>query len=679
MTKRDIRQRIERLCEQIRYHNYRYHVLDDPEISDAEYDALMNELRGLEAQYPDLVPADSPTRRVGERAAERFAKVQHAVPMLSLDNAFSEDAVREWRARLDKLLPAGAAPAFVVEPKYDGLAIALTYEDGVLARGATRGDGVEGEDVTANLRTVRQIPARIPADPDGPRAPAAFEVRGEVYMRRDEFEAFNRRLAEAGGKTFMNPRNAAAGAVRQLDPAVTAERPLRFYAYTSGALRLARGQKSPFDTQWELLQYLKALGFPVNEDNRHFAELEEAIAYGRDWLDRRKHLPYPADGVVIKIDQFALQAELGVVGRAPRWAIAFKLGQEEAVTRLKEIGVNVGRTGVLTPYAVLEPVVVGGVTVTNATLHNEEYIAERDIRPGDRVVVRRAGEVIPRVERALIELREEDLPQWRMPGRCPVCDAPVEHPGGEVAAYCSNPNDPVRLMRWVEHFAGRGAMDIEGFGEKQAVLFVRLGMIRDVADIFYLKPEALLELEGFGEKKVTNLMAAIAAAKTRPLWRLIYALGPRHVGGTNAELLARHYASLDALARAATDDLQSIAGIGPEVACSIVEFFADARVKTIIKKLKAAGVKTEADAPAKPAEGPLAGKTFVITGTLPTLSRDEARAYVIARGGRVTDSVSKNTDYLVAGEAPGASKTGRAQKLGVPTIDEAELRRLGGE
>jgi DNA ligase (NAD+) len=684
MSESRLRRRVERLRELIRYHSYRYHVLDDPEIGDAEYDALIGELRALEAGHPEWVTPDSPTRRVGERAAERFVKVRHPAPMLSLDNAFSEDEVRTWRERLGKLLPEGAQPAYVVEPKYDGLAVALTYENGVFVRGATRGDGVEGEDVTANLRTVRQIPARIPAGPDGPPPPASIEVRGEVYMRRDEFEAMNQRLVEAGARPFVNPRNAAAGAVRQLDPGITARRPLRFFAYAIGVLRPAPGA-APVGSQWDALAYLRALGFPINRDNRRFTDLAEAIAYGRAWLDRRKELPYAADGVVIKIDAFALQEELGIVGRAPRWAIAFKLGQEEATTRLERIEVNVGRTGVLTPYAVLDPVFVGGVTVSTATLHNEEFIAERDIRPGDTVVVYRAGEVIPRVERPVLELRRGRPRRWKMPATCPVCGAPVVRPEGEVASYCSNAGCPQRLKRWVEHFAGRGAMDIEGLGERQAALFVDLGLVKDVADVYFFDPAKLLELEGFGEKKVANLMAALEASKQRSLARLIYALGPRHVGETNATALAAHFRSLDALMAAGPEELQAIPGVGPELAASVAEFFADPPVRALVEKLRRAGVNTAGavqarfgDADTAPAGGPLSGKTFVITGTLPTLSRDAARAFVVAHGGRVTDSVSANTDYLVAGEAPGANKLTRAQKLGTPIIDEAELKRLAG-
>jgi DNA ligase (NAD+) len=674
LTEREAAERLARLREQVRYHNYRYHVLDDPEIKDAAYDALVRELQSLEERYPELASPDSPTRRVGARAAERFPKVRHPSAMLSLDNAFSPEEVRAWHERLARLLPAGAQPSYVVEPKYDGLAVALTFEDGLFVRGATRGDGEVGEDVTANLRTVRQLPLRLPASPGGPRPPARLEVRGEIYMRRDEFEKLNQRMEEAGGRPFMNPRNAAAGAVRQLDPAITAARPLRFFAYSIGYWRDG-GQPAPA-SQWELLTLLRELGFPINPDNRTFAELEEAIAYGLDWLNRRKSLAYPADGVVIKLNEVALQEEAGIVGRAPRWAIAFKLGLEEAVTRLNGIAVNVGRTGVLTPYAELEPVNIGGVTVALATLHNADYIAERDLRVGDQVVVLRAGEVIPRVERSLPELRRGRPRKWRMPERCPICDAPVEHPEGEAAAYCSNAKCPARLARWLEHFAGRGAMDIEGLGERQAALFVQLGLVRDIADIYYLKPEPLLELEGFGEKKVANLMAALEASKQRPLNRLIYGLGPRHVGWTNAELLAAHFRSLDELAAARPEDLTAIQGIGPEVANSVVRFFADPNVQQIVAKLKAAGVRTESDRAAGPVSGALAGKTFVITGTLGLMSREEARAYVLEHGGRVTDSVSKNTDYLVVGEAPGQSKLTRAQKLGIPQIGEADLKRL---
>ncbi|MFQ6057462.1 MAG: NAD-dependent DNA ligase LigA [Anaerolineae bacterium] len=669
----DIVKRIAKLREEINYHNYRYYVLDSPVISDAEYDALMRELQELEAAHPELITPDSPTQRVGGQPLDKFEKVRHPEPVLSLDNAFDADEVRAWRKRIGRLLPHGIRLDYVAEPKIDGLTVVLTYVDGTFTLGATRGDGLVGEDVTQNLRTIKSLPLHIPVSPDGMKAPPRLVVRGEVYMAKDDFQELNRRQEELGEKTFANPRNAAAGSVRQLDSRITASRPLSLFTYAvveSEGLNLA--------TQWEVLQYLQRLGFPVNPDSRFCADLEEAIAYSQEWMARRKSLNYEADGMVLKINDLALHEELGVVGKAPRWAIAFKAPAEEGVTQLLDIGVNVGRVGTLTPYAILEPVRVGGVTISQATLHNEDYIREKDIRIGDRVVIKRAGEVIPQVIRPLVELRTGQERIFHMPLRCPACGEPVVRPEGEVAYYCVNAACPAQLIRRVEHWASRGAMDIEGLGEKLAVLFVQEGLIRDVADLYYLQAEQLLPLEGFAEKRVSNLLSAIEASKDRPLARLITALGIRHVGGTVAELLAQHFSSLDELIAADVETLESIEGLGPMIAGSIVDFFSRERNRRVIEKLKAAGVRTRRAVEEVKAPGPLTGLTFVITGTLPTLSRDAARELIKEHGGRVTDSVSRNTDYLVVGEAPGASKYNKARKLGVPMIDEAELRRMIG-
>jgi len=669
MVSREIIERVARLRNEINYHNYRYYVLDAPVISDAAYDALMRELQELEAAYPELITPDSPTQRVGGEPLERFQKVRHPAPMLSLDNAFDPAEVRAWRERILKLLPPGVEPDYVAEPKVDGLTVVLTYEDGLFVQGATRGDGLVGEDVTANLRTIRALPLRVPVRGNG--APARLVVRGEVYMPRDAFEELNRRQMEAGEKTFANPRNAAAGSVRQLDPRITASRPLSLFTYN-----VVEVEGAALATQWEALTYLRELGFPVNDDNRLCPTLEEAITYSQEWMARRKRLNYEADGMVIKVNRLDLQAELGFVGKAPRWAVAFKAPSEEGVTRLLDIGVNVGRTGVLTPYAVLEPVRVGGVTVSQATLHNEDYIRDKDIRVGDTVVVKRAGEVIPQVLGPLIEMRTGQERVFQMPRQCPACGAPAVRPEGEAATYCTNDGCPARLKRWVEHFASRGAMDIAGLGEKQAALFVDLGLIHDVADVYYLQPEQLLSLEGFAEKKVSNLMAALEAAKDRPLARLIFALGPKHVGSIVAELLADRYRSLEALMAAPVEELQAIEGLGPEIATSVYEFFRRPAVRKIVEKLKAAGVKTaEAVVEPLPKAQPLAGLTFVITGTLPGLSREAATELIRAHGGKVTGSVSRNTSYLVVGENPG-SKLVVARELGVPTLDEEGLRRL---
>ncbi len=670
-----VAERIARLRELIHYHNYRYYVLNDPEISDAEYDALFRELQRLEAEHPELITPDSPTQRVGGEPLDRFEKVQHPVPMLSLSNAFGPDELRAWRDRIQRLLPPETVQqlAYVVEPKIDGLTVVLHYQDGQFVLGATRGDGYEGEDITANLRTVKAIPLRIPVVPDGP-PPRRLVVRGEAYMPREAFERMNAELAARGERTFANPRNAAAGSLRQLDPRITASRPLSLWAYQ---VVLVEGGET-LRSQWEALDYLRRLGFPVNPHNRRFEDFEQLVEYCIEWESKRKELPYDTDGLVIKIDDFAIQEQLGVVGNAPRWAVAYKYPSEEAVTKLLDIQVNVGRTGVLTPYAVLEPVRVGGVVVRNATLHNEDYIREKDIRVGDMVVVKRAGEVIPQVVRAMKELRTGEEREWHMPDRCPACGEPVVRPEGEVAYYCVNASCPAQLVRLVEYFASRGAMDIEGLGEKQAKLFVEKGLVRDVADLFYLKPEQLLALEGYKEKRVQNLMNAIEAAKNRPLARLITALGIKFVGNTVAEILAQHYHSIDALMQASVEELTQIEGIGPKIAQSIVDWFSRESNRRVIEKLRAAGVRMADEVPeAPPAEGPrpLEGKTFVITGTLPSMTREEAIELITRHGGRVTNSVSRKTDYLVVGASPG-SKLRRAQELGVPTIDENGLLAL---
>ncbi len=674
MTIEEIRQRVEELRRQIHYHNYRYHVLDDPVISDAEYDALMHELRALEAAYPALITPDSPTQRVGAEPLDRFEKVIHPVPMLSLGNAFDEAELRAWRERVLRLLPAGTPePAYVAEPKIDGLAVALRYRDGRLVQGATRGNGLVGEDITANLRTIKSIPLRIPAAGDAP-PPAAVEVRGEVYMRLADFEALNRRQAEIGEKLFANPRNAAAGSVRQLDPSITAGRPLAFFAYfMRGAEEVA------ITSQWAALQYLAALGFPVNADARRFTDFEDVVAYCDEWMGKRDILPYEADGMVIKVDDFATQEALGYISHEPRWAIAYKFPAREATTRLLDIGINVGRTGVLTPYAILEPVNIGGVTVSRATLHNEEDIHRKDIRIGDVVVIKRAGDVIPQVVKPIEDLRTGQEREFHMPAVCPECGEPAIKPPAEVATYCVNASCPARLVQSIAHFAGRSAMDIEGLGERQAQLFVDWGLLHDVADLYALKPEDLLGREGYAEKRVSNLLAAIEASKHQPLARLVHGLGIRHVGSTVAQLLVQHYPSIDALAAATVEDLQTIEGLGPRIAESVVEFFASESNRRVIEKLRQAGVRMSEELPAAEAgPGPLAGLTFVITGTLPTLSRDQATALIEAHGGKVTGSVSQKTSYLVVGADPGGTKYNKAQALGIPMIDEARLRAMIG-
>ncbi len=686
MTDDDLTRRVEALREQIRYHNYRYYVLDEPVISDAEYDALMRELRALEAAHPELVTPDSPTQRVGAPPGEQFAKVQHVVPMLSLANASDEAEVRAWYERVVRLLGNDARVAFVVEPKIDGLAVTLIYRDGILVRGATRGDGETGEDVTANLRTIPGIPLRLgtfASNPEGQTngapvqavIPTLIEVRGEVYMRIADFLRLNEQLAASGEKVAANPRNAAAGSLRQKDPAITARRPLRFFAYGIGQIEGVQVQ-----TQWETLNLLRTLGFPVNRDARRFERLDDALAYCREWMTRRDELEYEVDGVVIKIDSFAQQAQLGVVGRDPRWAIAFKFPAREAVSRLIDIVVNVGRTGVITPNAVIEPVNIGGVTVRNASLHNADYIAERDIRIGDYVIVKRAGDVIPYIVGPIVARRDGSERPWQMPATCPACGTPLERAEGEVAYRCPNFGIcPAQITRRIEHFVSRGAMDIAGIGEKQVQLFVERGWVQDVADLYTLTPDHFVNVEGYGPKRVANLLSAIADSKNRPLHRLIVGLGIRYVGEVVAQILADHFGSLDALAAASADEIDALEGIGPAIAASVAAYFARPESKALIAKLKRAGVRTEAQGTARASRGnALAGKTFVITGTLPSMSREEASALITAHGGKVSGSVSKKTDYLVIGAEPGGTKFAKAQELGIPMIDEAGLLALIG-
>ncbi|MSP12407.1 MAG: NAD-dependent DNA ligase LigA [Chloroflexi bacterium] len=682
----DIAAHIAELRRVIGYHGYRYQVLDDPVISDAAYDTMVRELMELEQAYPELKTADSPTNRVGGAPLERFEKVIHPTPMLSLDNAFSPAEVLAWYERVTRLLPAPAAPGeamqtdhtdFVVEPKIDGLSISLLYQDGVLVRGATRGDGYTGEDVTSNLRTIPAIPLHVPLDPQAPlAAPPLLEVRGEIFLPIDAFNTLNAQRQAQGEKLYANPRNTAAGAVRQLDPAITASRPLTFIAYYIGVTP-NQGLSIPLRSQWEVLQTLRTLGFPTNATNRLCSTIEEAIQAAQEFFRLRQSLNYQADGAVIKVNSLALQQELGIVGRAPRWAIAYKPPSEEAVTRLERIAVNVGRTGVLTPFAILEPVRISGVTVTNATLHNEDYIRDKDIRAGDWVVVKRAGEVIPQVLGPIIERRPpEGLPEWHMPTHCPVCGEPVERDPAEAATYCVNDQCPAQLVRLVEHFAGRGAMDVEGLGEKLAAQLVGTGLVHNVADIYRLTKEDLLPLEGFAEKKAVACLAGIEVSKTRPLARLIYALGIRHVGSTIAELLASQFVSLEALMAASEVDLQHIGGLGPKIAHSIAAYASREANREVIAALKAAGVLSSAVSPVQPAaSNALDGLSFVITGTLPTLSRQAATDLIKSHGGRVGDAVSKKTDYLLAGEQAG-SKLDKAHRLGVPILDEADLRAL---
>jgi DNA ligase (NAD+) len=666
-----IGERVARLRSLLRYHSYRYHVLDDPEISDAEYDALMAELKELEAAHPELITPDSPTQRVGAEPLPAFEKVDHRRPLLSLDNAFDEEDVRSWEKRIQRLLGDGADLSFTVEPKIDGLAVSLIYEGGLLVQGATRGNGFVGEDVTQNLRTVKAIPLRIPVTGDEP-APRYLEARGEVYMPKDRFEELNQRREEAGEKPFANPRNAAAGSVRQLDPSITARRPLSILMYAIGEV-----DGATLESQWDALSFLRRLGFPTAANIERCRGLDQALDLYRRWLEQRDHLNYDADGVVIKVDSLAQEDALGEVSHAPRWAIAYKFPAHEGVTKLLRIGINVGRTGSLNPFAELEPVQVGGVTIRHATLHNADDIHRKDIREGDTVVIKRAGDVIPQVVGPVKELRTGEEKVFEMVKVCPVCGEPVVKPEEEVMYYCINASCPAQLVARVEHFASRGAMDIEGFGERLAESFVKKGLLSDVADFYSLAREDLLEMEGFAEKSADNLLAAIGASKDRPLWRLITALGIRGVGSVVAQLLSRRFTSLDELMAASEEEFQQIDGMGPHTASNIVDFFAQARNRRLIEKLREAGVNmTRWPEEAAAQEGPLTGLSFVITGTLPTMSREAAAEYIESQGGRVTSGVSGNTDYLLVGDRPGGTKVRQAEKLGVTPISEEELHDL---
>ncbi|MCH7583545.1 MAG: NAD-dependent DNA ligase LigA [Acidobacteria bacterium] len=655
------------LRELLRYHTHRYYVLDEPEISDSGYDALLSELISLEENDPSLVTPDSPTQRVGSPVGDLFSEVTHRVRMFSLDNAESHRELEAWEGRLVRHL--GRKPnGYACEPKIDGLAISLTYEAGSLTRGATRGDGTTGEDVTANVRTISQIPLSLM----GSEQPAVMEVRGEVYMSDAAFADLNRAQAEEGERLFVNPRNAAAGSLRQKDSAVTASRRLGVWIYQLGTADGGPLQESHSGT----LEWLGSTGLPVNPESVHVDDLAGVVAYV-DSMERRRHdLGYQTDGVVIKVDDLAEQTELGYTAKSPRWAIAYKFPPEEQTTILRKILVNVGRTGAVTPYAVLEPIFVGGATVTNATLHNEDEIARKDIRVGDTVVVRRAGDVIPEVVGPVPSLRTGSEKKWRMPKRCPFCGNPIVRIEGEAKARCTGGFEcPSRLREHLAHFAGRGGMDIEHLGFKTIDLLLTEGMIHDAADLFSLDPKDLLGREGWGEVSVGNLMAAIDAARDRPLARVITALGIPLVGGTMARLLARRFRSLAVLLAASEDELADLEGVGPEIARSVVDWGADPANQGLVKKLAKAGVRLSDPEPEGVDVDLLKGVVVVLTGTLAGQSRDQARAAIEDRGGKVTGSVSARTSGVVAGANPG-SKLAKAESLGVPVLDEEGFLRL---
>jgi len=669
----DPQRRLAELRTEIAGHDHRYYVLDDPSISDDVYDALIRELRELEAGHPELVTADSPTQRVGGRASERFAPVRHVLPMLSLANARSEVQLRAWVTRMRGHLAREGLHdpdfSFVSEPKIDGLAISLLYREGRLVRGATRGDGEVGEDVTANLRTIRAVPLHV----DG--APRVLEVRGEVYLPVRAFAALNEQRAAAGQSTFMNPRNSAAGSLRQLDPAVTASRPLSLWCYGVGALEGIE----PFARHSDALSWLSDHGFRVNPDVRCHAEgdIETVIARCRWWEERRTELDYEIDGVVVKVDDAELAFRLGVVGRDPRSQIAWKFAPTTAVTLLREVLWNVGRIGALHPFAALEPVGVGGVTVKLATLHNEEDLLRKDVRPGDEVIVTRAGDVIPQVVSPAPHAaqRPDRQPPPAPPSRCPSCATATIKPAGSVFTVCPNrASCPGQLFQQVKHFVSRGAMDIEGLGEKQAARFLEQGVIGDAADLYSLEAERVAELDGFQQTSAANLIAAIDASRARPFARLLFGLGLAEIGEVTARNLAGRFGSVDALAAADEAEVATTPGIGPKVAAVIVAELADPGVQRLIERLRTAGLALAQEGrPA--ADGPLAGRTLVLTGALPGLTREQATERILAAGGRVTSSVSRNTDYLVAGESPG-TKLEKAARLGVAVVDEPGLETL---
>lgn len=669
MERDAVEKEILRLRREIEQHNHAYYVLNTPTISDYEWDKLLRRLQLLEAEFPDLISPDSPTQRIAVEPAEGFRRVPHPAPILSLANAYTDEEFLAWLERIRKLDDRVNAADFVVEPKFDGLTVVLHYHNGLFQLGTTRGDGETGEDITANLRTVRSLPLRIPLGEGSIEPPARLVVRGEALIFLEDFSALNQRLEEAGERTYVNPRNTASGALRQLDPALTASRPIRLICYDI----IASDGEVP-SHQLEVIDFLGQLGFPIPEGVVHAKDPEQVLDAYQSWVARRDSLPYEVDGVVIKINDILLSSDLGVVGKDPRGAIAYKFPAQVVTTRLNDIGLNVGRTGVITPYAILEAVEVGGVTVRQATLHNFDFIKEKDIRVGDRVLLKRAGDVIPYVIGPVLEARTGDEPVYRLPKRCPSCSEALEFSETEVALYCVNSTCPTQLIRNLEHFASRAAMDIEGMGIKIAVQLVESGLVNDIADIFNLELEDLLSLEGFAEKRAQNLLDAIARSRTQSLTRLVIGLGIRNVGETVAADLARHIGSLEGLSHASQADFEGIEGIGPIVARTIHDWFQNPVNMRVLTKLKEAGISPEMAAPEE-SSMVLEGLTFVLTGSLPSMSRAEAKAQIQNAGGRVVASVSGKTSYLVAGESPG-SKLQKALDLEVPVLSEEDLLRL---
>ncbi len=647
--------------------NHRYHVLDAPTVSDGEYDGWVRELQAIEAEHPELVTADSPTQRVGAQPSSQFVQVEHPQPMLSLANARTDDEFWAWVERLRRLLD-GEPFQLVTEPKIDGLAISLLYERGSFARGATRGDGVIGEDVTANLRTVRSIPLSLPDDA-GP-LPELVEVRGEVYLPLQGFARVNEEQVAAGAKPFMNPRNSAAGSLRQKDPAVTARRPLALWAYAIGA-----SEGLELESHWDALAWLREHRFPVSPDVRLHDDPAEALAACHGWEGRRADLGFDVDGAVVKVSSFAQQRRLGAVGRDPRWAVAFKFPPTTALTTLERIGLNVGRTGAMNPYAVLEPVNVGGVTVSMATLHNEDDIRRKDIREGDRVIIQRAGDVIPQVVGPAPEQPGKRGRPWSMPDRCPVCDHPVVRAEGEARHYCSNRACPSRGYEGLRHFVSRSAMDVDGIGEKLVRRLMEVGLVAQPQDYYKLTVDDLLALDGFQQRSAEKAIAAIETSKRQPFGRVLFALGIPHVGSVTAQALADGFGSMEALRAATAEEIAEVEGVGPVIAEQVAGWFVDEEHSAIVDALTEAGLVMTGPRRSQAPAGPLAGKTFVVTGTLDGFSRDGIAEHLTGLGAKVTNSISASTDYLLAG-AGGGSKRARAEKLGVPVISEAELADL---
>jgi DNA ligase (NAD+) len=659
-------ERIEELRAEIAHHDERYYVHDDPEISDADYDDLMRKLLALEAEHPDLVTPDSPTQTVRGAPAEQFSAVTHLVPMMSLDNATSLADLLAWGKRMERFISGDVD--YACELKIDGVAISLLYEKGRYVRAATRGNGVVGEDVTANIATVAAVPDRL----KGPNVPDLLEVRGEVYMPIAEFKKLNQRQEEAGLRLFANPRNAGAGSLRQKDASITASRNLSMFCYQLGAKEGGPVLKS----HAESLEFIASLGLPVNPTSEVLPTLDAVHAYCEGWLRKRHDLEYEMDGVVVKVDDLAQRGEMGATSKAPRWAIAYKFPPEEKQTLLRNIMVSIGRTGQATPFAELEPVFVGGSTVGLATLHNEDQVRAKDVRPGDTVLVRKAGDVIPEVLGPVLTLRPEDSRPWEFPKECPACGSPLVRNEGESATYCNNEVDcPAQRVARIAHFTSRGAMDIEGFGEQTIRLFIREGLMKDLADVFYVDYDRVLELEGFGEISVRNLREAVEAAKARPLANLLSGLGIRHLGGTGSAVLARAMGHLDRILKASEEELAAVEGVGPTIAASVRAFFDRPQVKELIERLRAAGVNFEGPA-APDLPQVLTGMSIVVTGTLESYSREVAEEAIKSRGGKSPGSVSKKTTCVVIGESPGAAKVTKAEELKIPVIDEAAFTRL---